>query len=677
MNLEKSLFKGIRNTIAAVAMVSIFTACPHPTQPTPQETKPQIANTAIVLPDYNSQKISSATPNSITLSQKIDSLSPGKIIISDITPSTPQGLLRKVVDVSSDGKTLITEDASLEEVVDNYSFSSTQELTSSNIRSVILSKGITPRSSLDLFNFNYDLKNVVLYDIDGNLQTTDDQINANGNISFNSKFDLEFKIENFEMKNLTFKNITTDNVNVTINSPKEFLDMHKTYKIIHHDFKPFVIGTIPTIPPIPIIVTPKLDVDLDVYVKSSSLITATLTQNADLTLGVSYSDNSWAPISVFNNNFNFQKPTLPDEVNISVVPSQELSLWLYDRAAGLYGKLSEYADFSSYKTDKIRWQIYGGLFGDIGIDMGIFKKFIPSYSKRVLQYDKLIDSGEIPINGGSGGNGGSTGDITNKILFVSDRDGNSEIFVMNSDGSNPINLTNNPSANESPKWNSQRNKIVFVSNRENSAGQWDSRYEIWSMNSDGTNPTRLTNNSFYDHNPCWSPDGKKIVFVSGRDKATTNLDYQLYIMNSDGSNPTKLSSDNFSAEEPSFSPDGTKIVYSGYNGVYTINLSDKIRKKLNLDNVNVYDPSWSSFWEKILFTSREDNQIYVMDTNGLNKHKIISSPGMNFWPIWSKDESKILFSSTRDGNWEVYSVYYDGHGLTNLTNNSFADEAPN
>ncbi|MEK6826947.1 MAG: PKD domain-containing protein [Nanoarchaeota archaeon] len=399
MNLEKFLFNGIRNAIAAVAMAYVFTACPHPNSPSPPvQEPPHITPNAIVLPEYNSQKISSVTTDSITLSQKIDSLSLGKIIISDITTSTPQGLLRKVTGVSSDGKTLITENASLEEVVDNYFFSSTQELTPSDVRSVILSKGITPRSSLDLFNFKYDLNNVVLYDIDGNSQTTDDQINANGNISFNSKFDLEFRIENFELENLTFKNITADNINVIVTSPTQFLDMHKTYKIIHHDFKPFVIGTIPTLPPIPIIVTPKIDVDLDVYVKSSSLVTATLIQNADLTLGVSYSDNSWTPINIFNNNFNFQKPTLPDEVNISAVPSQELSLWLYDRAAGLYGKLSEYADFSSYKTDKIRWQIYGGLFGDIGIDMGIFKKFIPSYSKRVLQYDKLIDSGEIPIN---------------------------------------------------------------------------------------------------------------------------------------------------------------------------------------------------------------------------------------------------------------------------------------
>lgn len=231
------------------------------------------------------------------------------------------------------------------------------------------------------------MKNVVLYDIDGNLQTTDDQINANGNISFNSKFDLGFKIENFEMKNLTFKNITTDKVNVTVTSPKMFLNMHKSYKILHHDFKSFVIATIPTVPPIPIIVTPKLDVELDVYVSSSSLITATLTQNADLTLGVSYSDNSWIPISEFNNYFNFQKPQFPEKADLSIVPSQKLSLWLYDRVGGIYGKLSEYATISSENSN---WQVYAGLWGDVGVDMGIFKKFIPSYSKRVLQYDKLV-----------------------------------------------------------------------------------------------------------------------------------------------------------------------------------------------------------------------------------------------------------------------------------------------
>ncbi len=281
-----------------------------------------------------------------------------------------------------------------------------------------------------------------------------------------------------------------------------------------------------------------------------------------------------------------------------------------------------------------------------------------------------------PATGISPGSGNNSS--LEKILFQSNRDDGSAIYIMNSDGTNVQRLTDLSYASESPKWNKTRDKIVFVSNKGTSFGQeWSSRYEIYSMNSDGTNVQRLTNNSYDDNEPCWSQDGTKIVFVSNRDKLTTGYDFQLYIMDANGANQTKLSPDNFFAEEPSFSPDGTKIIYSGYNGVYTLNLSDKKRTKLNSDNINIHNPSWSSFWGKILFTSEEDNQIYVMDSNGLNKRKIISSPGLNFWPSWSKDESKILFSSNRDGNWEIYSVYYDGHGLTDLTNNPSADISPN
>jgi Tol biopolymer transport system component len=41
--------------------------------------------------------------------------------------------------------------------------------------------------------------------------------------------------------------------------------------------------------------------------------------------------------------------------------------------------------------------------------------------------------------------------------------------------------------------------------------------EIYSMHPDGSNQTRLTNNSAYDDLPVWSPDMTKIAFVSGRD----------------------------------------------------------------------------------------------------------------------------------------------------------------
>ncbi|MFC1562342.1 TolB family protein, partial [candidate division KSB1 bacterium] len=82
--------------------------------------------------------------------------------------------------------------------------------------------------------------------------------------------------------------------------------------------------------------------------------------------------------------------------------------------------------------------------------------------------------------------------------FRSNRDGSGEIFVMNADGSNQTNLTNNSDYDGNPSWSPDGSKIAFDSDRN---GKW----EIYIMNSDGTNQTRLTNNPSENGFPAWSP----------------------------------------------------------------------------------------------------------------------------------------------------------------------------
>ena len=100
--------------------------------------------------------------------------------------------------------------------------------------------------------------------------------------------------------------------------------------------------------------------------------------------------------------------------------------------------------------------------------------------------------------------------IAGKIAFRSDRDGNGEIYVMNADGTNQTRLTNNSAEDIWPSWSPDGTKIAFMSDR-------DGNGEIYVMNADGTNQTRLTNNSATEYCPSWSPDGTKIVFMSNRD----------------------------------------------------------------------------------------------------------------------------------------------------------------
>src|SRR5690349_16300674 len=93
--------------------------------------------------------------------------------------------------------------------------------------------------------------------------------------------------------------------------------------------------------------------------------------------------------------------------------------------------------------------------------------------------------------------------MNGKIVFDTDRDGNYEIYTVDSDGSNQTRLTNNSSRDRDAAWSPDGSRIAFQANR-------DGNYEIYTMNADGSNPTRLTNNTATEDEPSWSPDGSKI-----------------------------------------------------------------------------------------------------------------------------------------------------------------------
>jgi len=260
-------------------------------------------------------------------------------------------------------------------------------------------------------------------------------------------------------------------------------------------------------------------------------------------------------------------------------------------------------------------------------------------------------------------------------------DCNIEIYVMNANGGNEINLTNHSAEDVSLVWSPDGSKIAFTSKRDGNA-------EVYVMNADGSNLTNLTNNPADDYNcfQSWSPDGSKIAFFSFRDdldgicdinSGTMDCNWEIYVMNADGTDQTRLTNNPTSDKGATWSPDGTKIAFrSDRNGypnfeIYVMNADGSNQTRLTNNSENDYDLSWSSDGSKIVFCS--DWEIYVMNADGSGKTNVSNSPAADYGPAWSSDGTKVLFQSNRGPNFDIYVVNADGSNLTNLTA-MFADD---
>ena len=279
-------------------------------------------------------------------------------------------------------------------------------------------------------------------------------------------------------------------------------------------------------------------------------------------------------------------------------------------------------------------------------------------------------------------------DAQAQIVFMSRREGRPEIYVMDADGKNLHKLTNNRDNDWWPSWSPDGRRIVFVSER-------DGNREIYVMDADGGNPQNLTNDPNEDWYPSWAPDGKRIAFMSLRDGHIIDVapTYEIYVMDADGGNPQNLTNNPNDDRYPSWSPDSKRIVFvserPGHfrsklgitSEIYVMDADGGNQRRLTENRQNDWYPSWSPDGKRIAFAADrkgdfENFEIYVMDADGGNPQNLTNNRSGDSSPSWSPDGKQIVFSSWRDGNSEIYVMDADGGNPQNLTNNPRDDFSP-
>jgi len=168
---------------------------------------------------------------------------------------------------------------------------------------------------------------------------------------------------------------------------------------------------------------------------------------------------------------------------------------------------------------------------------------------------------------------------------------------------------------------------------------WDGTdYEIYVRRLDGTNPVRLTWNSFDDEAPQINADGRVVW------QTHDGQDYEIYSAEADGTNLVRITNNTFNDWHPQINNAG-QIVWQSFDG--------------------------------------EDYEIYSANADGTNVVQITNNaatsgkPREDVWPqINSASPARVVWFGWSGSNWEIYSAYVDGTNLVNVSNSSREDEYP-
>jgi Tol biopolymer transport system component len=206
----------------------------------------------------------------------------------------------------------------------------------------------------------------------------------------------------------------------------------------------------------------------------------------------------------------------------------------------------------------------------------------------------------------------------------------------------------------SPSWSPDGRKIAFLSIRHHNE-------DVYVLDLDRNQTHRMTRDPADDFAPTWSSDGLRIAFIRGRDHNPRGR-AALYVVNADGGGEQRLTPDNLAASSPEWSPDGLAIAFLRNGAFYVINADGGGLRRL-ASGVDHY--RWSPDGRKIAHVTGFD--IHVMNADGSAKHFLAHGEG----PSWSPDGTRIAFDRG-----EIYAINADGTGLKRLTNNRVWDQVP-
>jgi serine/threonine-protein kinase len=259
--------------------------------------------------------------------------------------------------------------------------------------------------------------------------------------------------------------------------------------------------------------------------------------------------------------------------------------------------------------------------------------------------------------------------------------GSSRLFVVNADGGEPVALATISEVN-SPAWSPDGRHIAVVSG--NPIFIFGSAYfgnsgtsSLWLVAVDSGTPRRLTQGTYLDTSPQWTPDSRAILFASNRGGSRDLFRLRVAPDGTPEAEPERMTT-GLDAQTFTLTPDGRHLAYARLRSTSNIwavpaprpgaaTTSDATALTTGDQIIERLDVSRDGRW--LVFDSDRGGSIdlYKMPTAGGEATQLTTDSAAEFSPSWSPDGKRIAFHRIRNGNRDVYTMESDGTGQTQRT----------
>ncbi|QEA39948.1 Tol-Pal system protein TolB [Pistricoccus aurantiacus] len=216
-------------------------------------------------------------------------------------------------------------------------------------------------------------------------------------------------------------------------------------------------------------------------------------------------------------------------------------------------------------------------------------------------------------------------------------------------------------------------KIAYVTSQ--GVGD-DMRFGLHVADADGHNSREILSSSEPIMSPAWSPDGRKLAYVSFETERPA-----IYIQDLASSQRVRASSFRGINGAPAWSPDGRKLAMSlskdGQPEIYVMDIGARSFQRLTNSDAIDTEPSWSPDGDSLVFTSDRSGspQLYRLDLGSNEAKRLTFTGNYNSRGRFSPDGESLFMIHRGNGGFQVARQDLDSGRLVTLTD-SGADESP-